>query len=101
MKEPEFYDLRVSSKFGAIREARMPCLLGKKDADCMPFAVKVDIVSKYMYRDIGQNLLDQQMDDSYFIYSLYRNLKPRMYIADDLDKTIVEEGQFVDEALLI
>ena len=50
----------------------MPSILERKDYECMPFYVKMDIVSKQMYRDIGQNLLGNHMDDQYFIYSLYR-----------------------------
>lgn len=67
----------------------------------MPNAVKVDIVSKYLYRDIGLNLLGQHMGNQRFIYSLYRNLKPRSYIADQPDMFIIEEGAYVEEALLI
>ena len=67
----------------------------------MPSALKIQLVSKYLYRDIGQNLLDEYKDDAYFVYSLYRNLKPRMYLSDAYDCTIVEEGQYVDEELLM
>jgi hypothetical protein len=79
----------------------MPCLLGRPDNECIPGAVKVDIVSKYLYRDVGQHLLGQHMDDRLFIFSLYRSLKPRMYLANEVDSIIVEEGQYVEEALLV
>lgn len=46
-----------SNKFHTVKSTRMPCLLSRVDSPCMPFWVKIDIVSKYMYRDIGQNLL--------------------------------------------
>ena len=95
--------MRLNAGLGMmkIHSTRMPSLLGAIDAPCIPFAVKLDIVSKYLYRDIGQNLLDGFMDDRYFIYNLYRNLKPRTYLHDDVDQIIGEEGQFVEEALLI
>lgn len=54
-----------------------------------------------MYRDIGQNLLGTHMADRRFVYSLYRNLKPRSYMAEQPDMFIVEEDVYVEEALLV
>ena len=79
----------------------MPGLIQKVDNPALPSAVKIDIVSKYMYRDVGLNLLNLQMHDSYFIYNLYRNLKPRQYTNDPVDQVISEEGSAVEECLLI
>ena len=41
------------------------------------------------------------MNDRQFIFSLYRSLKPRMYLATEVDCIIAEEGQYVEEALLV
>lgn len=73
------------------------------DAKCLAPMVKIDIVSKFLYNDIGQNLVDESIRkrDSYFIYHLLRALKPRFYLANVDDEIIVEENGHVCEALLL
>jgi hypothetical protein len=49
----------------------MPSILGRQHCKCMPKFVSMEIVSNYMYRDIGQYLMNDLSGDKYFISNLY------------------------------
>lgn len=92
-------DLNLTQE--TVSRTRLPSLIVRIDADCLVEAVKVQLISKYLYRDIGQNLLISQTNDAYFIYQLKRALKPRFYKSSTEDAIIAEEGATVFEALFV
>ena len=68
----------------------------------LPFMIKRDIITDFMFSDIQASILDDVIHDKEFIYAMFRGLKPRFFRSNDPDDCIIcEENQAVEELLFM